>query len=96
MFRALPLRAGRCGCGVKLPRDVDGPQFVRALQRRLDYVVVRQRGSHIRVATQRDGVYEETVPRHFPIGLKSLESLLKNISKHHAMTVEELLDLLDL
>ena len=81
---------------MKLPRDVDGPQLVRALQRRLDYEVVRQRGSHIRVATQRDGVYQETIPRHFPIGLKSLESLLKNISKHHGMTVDELLETLDL
>ena len=81
---------------MKLPRDVDGPQLVRALQRRLDYEVVRQRGSHIRVATQRDGVFEETIPRHFPIGLKTLESLLKNIADHHGMTVEELLELLDL
>lgn len=81
---------------MKLPRDVDGPRLVRALQRRLDYSVVRQRGSHVRVATQRDGVFEETVPRHFPIGLKTLESLLKNIAKHHGVTIGELLELLNL
>ena len=81
---------------MKLPRNVDGPQFVRALERRLEYVVVRQRGSHIRVRTQLDGTFQETVPRHFPIGLKSLESLLKNIANHHGMTVEDLLELLDL
>ena len=81
---------------MKLPRDVDGPQLVRALQRRLDYEVVRQRGSHVRIATKRNGVFEETVPRHFPIGPKTLESLLKNIAHHHTMTVDELLSILDL
>ena len=62
----------------------------------MGYVVVRQRGSHIRVRTQRDGEYNEIVPRHFPIAVKTLETLLKNIAGHHRLTLAELLDILDL
>jgi predicted RNA binding protein YcfA (HicA-like mRNA interferase family) len=39
---------------MRLPRDVDGPQLVKALSV-LGYEATRQKGSHIRVTTQRDG-----------------------------------------
>jgi len=43
---------------MKIPRDVNGPVLVSALQR-FGYVVIRQTGSHIRVSTQRDGEHNE-------------------------------------
>jgi predicted RNA binding protein YcfA (HicA-like mRNA interferase family) len=36
---------------MKLPRDVSGPDLVKAL-RKLGYEVTRQKGSHIRITTQ--------------------------------------------
>lgn len=36
---------------MKLPRDVSGPELVKAL-RKLGYQPDRQRGSHVRVTTQ--------------------------------------------
>jgi predicted RNA binding protein YcfA (HicA-like mRNA interferase family) len=80
---------------VKLPRDVSGPQLVRAL-RRLDYEVSRQRGSHIRVTTTRDGEHHEVVPNHNPIKPGLLSAILKSIASHHRLAPEELLKLLDL
>ena len=41
-------------------------------------------------------MYNEIVPRHFPIAVRTLETLLKNIANHHHMTLQELLDILDL
>lgn len=51
---------------MKLPRDVDGPQLVKALGI-LGYEATRQTGSHIRVTTQRDGENHEVIPYHHPI-----------------------------
>jgi hypothetical protein len=66
---------------MKLPRDVSAAQLIKAL-RVLGYEVTRQRGSHIRVTTQRDGEHHEAV--------------LKSVAAHHRMQRDELLRLLDL
>jgi predicted RNA binding protein YcfA (HicA-like mRNA interferase family) len=80
---------------VKLPRDVDGSQLVKALAV-LGYQPTRQKGSHIRVTTQRDGENHEVVPYHRPIKAGTLAAILKRIAGHHRMTVDKLLELLAL
>lgn len=75
---------------MKLPRDVSGPDLIKAL-RVLGYVVDRQRGSHVRVTTQRDGEHHEAIPDHHPIKVGTLSSILKNVATHHSVTVEELI-----
>ena len=80
---------------MRLPRDVSGPRLVAAL-RRLGYEVVRRRGSHTRVTTQRNGEHHEVVPMHRPIKVKTLSSILKSVAQHHDMSVEELIHELDL
>jgi len=80
---------------VKLPRDVSGAELVKAL-RTLGYAEDRQKGSHIRVTTQRDGEHHEAVPNHSPIKIGTLSSILKSVADHHKLTVEELVRLLDL
>ena len=80
---------------MSLPRDVSGPELVKAL-RVLGYVVSRQRGSHIRVTTQQGGEHHEVVPAHHPIRTGTLSSILKSIANHHGLTVEELVQKLGL
>ena len=80
---------------MKLPRDVSGAQLVKAL-RVLGYEVTRQRGSHMRVTTQRGGEHHEAIPNHDPIKPGLLSSILKSVATHHRMTVEELLHSLEL
>ena len=80
---------------MKLPRDIDGPQLVKAL-RVLGYEATRQKGSHIRVTTQCDGENHEVIPWHDPIKTGTLASILKRIAAHHRLTVDELLERLDL
>ena len=58
---------------MKLPRDVSGAQAVRALQR-LGFVVVRQRGSHVRLTK---GALAVTVPAHGSIAPGTLQSILR-------------------
>jgi predicted RNA binding protein YcfA (HicA-like mRNA interferase family) len=80
---------------VKLPRDVDGLQLVKALAV-LGYEPTRQKGSHIRITTQRDGQNHEVVPHHQPIKAGTLSSILKRIAAHHRMSGDDLLKRLDL
>jgi predicted RNA binding protein YcfA (HicA-like mRNA interferase family) len=80
---------------MKLPRDVAGPDLANAL-RKLGYEVTRQRGSHIRVTTQRNGEHHEVIPQHHPIKPGTLSSILKSVGAHHRMTIEQLLTTLGL
>ena len=80
---------------MKLPRDISGAKLQKAL-RRLGYIAVRQRGSHVRITTQVNGEHHEVIPLHRQIRAKTLSSILKSVARHHQMTVEELLGALDL
>jgi predicted RNA binding protein YcfA (HicA-like mRNA interferase family) len=80
---------------VKTPRNVSGPQLVKAL-RVQGYERIRQDGSHIRLTTQLDGEYHITVPNHAPLRLGTFKSILKLVAAHHGLSVEELLEKLDL
>jgi predicted RNA binding protein YcfA (HicA-like mRNA interferase family) len=68
---------------MKLPRDLSGPEVVKAL-RRLGFVVVRQDGSHIRMVKTSVAV---TVPNHRSIVPKTLRSIMRQAQ----ISVEELL-----
>ncbi len=80
---------------MKLPRDVDGERLVKALAV-LGYEATRQTGSHIRITTQQDGENHEVIPRHSPIKIGTLASIVKHIAAHHKLSVEVLLKMLDL
>ena len=80
---------------MKLPRDVSGEQLARAL-RRLGYRVTRQRGSHMRTTTEINGRHHEVIPRHNPIRTKTLSAILKSIASHHGLSLQELLETLQL
>ena len=58
---------------MKLPRDVSGPEAVKAL-RRLGFIVIRQDGSHIRLSK---GGLHVTVPNHRALVPKTLQSILR-------------------
>jgi predicted RNA binding protein YcfA (HicA-like mRNA interferase family) len=80
---------------MKLPRDVEGAKLAKALSI-LGYEITRQRGSHIRVTTQRDGENHEVIPSHSPLKPGTLSSILKRIANHHRIELEKLVKLLDL
>jgi predicted RNA binding protein YcfA (HicA-like mRNA interferase family) len=80
---------------MKIPRNVNGLQLVKALCV-LGYAVDRQKGSHIRMTTQLDGENHEVVPCHHPIKIGTLSGILKRIAAHHGLSIEELLEKLDL
>ena len=80
---------------MKIPRDLSGPDLVKAL-RVLGYERIRQDGSHIRLTTQLDGEFHVTVPNHQSLRVGTFKSILKLVAAHHGLTVEELLQKLEL
>jgi len=80
---------------MRIPRNVTGDLLVRRLPR-LGYQELRQRGSHKNMRTDIDGRYTVQVPMHKPIKTGMLESLLKKIAAHHHISVDELIEKLDL
>ena len=66
---------------MKLPRDVNGPEAVRAL-RRLGFDGVRQTGSHLIMRKESRTV---VVPQHRPIKPGTLKALIEQAG----LTVEE-------
>lgn len=72
-----------------------GADLLKAL-RRLGYEQTRQTGSHIRITTQVNGEHHEVIPRHSPVKVKTLSSILKSVAGHHSLTVDELLQRLRL
>lgn len=69
---------------MKLPRDVSGHEAVRAFKR-LGFVFVDQRGSHIRLSR---GSVRITIPNHSPILPKTPQSMLRQAG----VSLEEFLD----
>jgi predicted RNA binding protein YcfA (HicA-like mRNA interferase family) len=80
---------------VRTPRNVSGPDLLKAL-RVLGYERIRRDGSHIRLTTQLDGEFHVTVPDHHSIKIGTFKSILKHVAAHHGLTVDELLEKLDL
>ena len=75
---------------MKLPRDMDAPELIKALQR-IGYRVVRQSGSHIRRHTEQPEPHALTIPNHSPIRLGTLAGILSAVAEHQGSTKGELL-----
>jgi predicted RNA binding protein YcfA (HicA-like mRNA interferase family) len=81
---------------VKIPRDISAADLIRALWV-LGYERTRQDGSHIRMTTTVGGTHHITVPNHRPLKTGTLlGGVLKPVAAHHKLTIDELLDKLDL
>jgi predicted RNA binding protein YcfA (HicA-like mRNA interferase family) len=71
---------------MKIPRDVNGSEAVRAL-RRAGYATLRQTGSHL---IMRKGERTVVVPQHKPIKPGTLKGMIEQAG----LTVEEFIALL--
>jgi len=63
---------------MRIPRDLGGEELARLL-RRYGYEVTRQTGSHLRLTTRLKGEHHITIPRHKPLKVGTLNSILNNV-----------------
>lgn len=74
---------------MKMPRNLSGLELIKLLKP-FGYEIVRQTGSHIRIRTSKGGEHFETVPRHNPIKVGTLNDILSSIAEHFGMEKEKL------
>ena len=75
---------------MRLPRDLSGPDLVRALKL-LGYTVTRQTGSHMRVTTTEHGEHHITIPNHASLRIGTLSAILADVAAHFEIERDELL-----
>lgn len=78
---------------MKLPRDMDAPDLIKALHR-IGYRTVRQSGSHIRLQTDHPKPHALTIPNHSPLKLGTLSSILAEVAVQRNLSREALLEML--
>jgi len=78
---------------MKLPRDMDAPELIKALQR-IGYRVIRQSGSHIRLHTEQPEPHTLTIPNHSPLKLGTLAAILSDVAEHRGHSKVALLEIL--
>jgi len=76
---------------MKLPRDLDGEKLAKLL-RKFGYKITRQTGSHMRLTTHLNGEHHITIPKHRPLKLGTLNSILKDVAEHLGMSKKELME----
>lgn len=77
---------------MKLPRDLGGEELVTRLEK-YGYRIVRQTGSHLRLTSTHKGTeHHLTVPRHKPLRLGTLNSVVNEIATYLEMTKQDLID----
>lgn len=76
---------------MKIPRDVPGEDLIKNLLR-LGYVIVRQRGSHVRMTRiYAEGEHPITIPNHNPIKIGTLNNILSNLCERMKISKAELI-----
>ena len=79
---------------MKLPRDLDAAELVKALSR-IGYRIVRQSGSHIRLQCSAPQ-HSLTIPNHRPLRIGTLAAILADVATQQRIDREALARQLDL
>lgn len=74
---------------MRLPRDLGGDQLA-GLLKKYGYTITRQVGSHMRLTTQQGGEHHITIPNHNPLRIGTLNSVLRDVAEHLAISRDEL------
>ncbi len=73
---------------MRLSRDVSGQDLAEALSI-LGYRLTRQTGSHLRLTTEEAGEHHVTIPRHNPLRVGTLASILQDVAQHFGWTRQQ-------
>ena len=77
---------------MKLPRDLGGEELATRLGK-YGYQVVRQTGSHIRLtSTYKDTEHHLTIPRHKPLKVGTLKSIINEVTAYLEIEKQNLID----
>ena len=76
---------------MRMPRSLSGPELA-ALLHRYDYVLIRQRGSHMRLSSNYMGhLHRISIPRQNPMRPGTLNRILNDVAEYLGMERYELM-----
>lgn len=79
---------------MKIPRNLGGEELAHLLEK-YGYVVTRQAGSHLRLTSSFRGTeHHITIPRHSPLKIGTLNSILKDVAAYLEMDRQQLMDVI--
>lgn len=78
---------------MRLPRNLSGENLIKLLKN-FGYRPTRQTGSHIRLTRKNEEGNEQhlTVPKHDPLRIGTLNSILKAASRQLKIEIEDILN----
>lgn len=80
---------------MKISRNESGQSLIKKLAK-LEYVVTRHKGSHIRLTRVYDNIeHHITIPNHDPIKIGTLSKIIHDIANQLEISREELISLLN-
>lgn len=66
---------------MKLPRDLGGDELTKVLKK-YGFQITRQTGSHVRLTSTIKGEYHITIPKHKPLKVGTLNSILNDVAQY--------------
>jgi len=77
---------------MKVPRDLGGEELARLLGQ-FGYRTTRQAGSHLRLTSTFKGPeHHITIPRHSPLKIGTLNSILRDVAAYLEIDRQQLID----
>jgi predicted RNA binding protein YcfA (HicA-like mRNA interferase family) len=76
---------------VKLPRGVSGERLIQVLSG-LGYVVIRQKGSHVRLMHPGPPEHKISVPLHNPLKTGTLHAILAEVAQMRSVMIGSIIE----
>ena len=73
---------------MRTPRDLTGADLAKLL-RRFGYKINCQKGSHIRLTTDKPSEHHITIPNHDPLKIGTLSKILSEIAEQQGIEKED-------
>ena len=76
---------------MKIPRSLSAKELIKLLKI-YGYAPVSQKGSHIKVTTQKNGEHHLAIPNHDPLKTGTLNAILRQVAGHLDKTKEAVME----
>lgn len=74
---------------MRVPKDINGREVLKLLERHYGYYKTRQSGSHIRATTLKNGQHHVSIPDHSPVKENTLKGIIKDVASHFDTTPDD-------
>jgi len=76
---------------MSIPSDMSGAELAKKLTK-YGYITTRQKGSHIRLTTNKGGTHHITIPKHSPLKVGTLNGIINDIAGHQKKSKKQVIE----